>query len=165
MVFLWQRRGACWYSSVQISREHKHWASLINQTMCLSYLLVLSAMPVWTRSCHRLRKPTQSISIMIVQIADEITQSEVQLIHNSRLPRQYNTTHHPPTHIPVWPSRYFFFLIMILDSTILNAAGYSSSSHHFVLSKFPLGSKNQSWLGSHLRTLSSVEWSRYLAEI
>lgn len=77
----------------------------------------------------------------------------------------YNVIHHPLLHlIPLWPVRCFF-LIIILDSTTAYAAGQSGSFHHFVLAYFPLGSKNQSWLGSHLGTLSSGEWSQYLAEI
>lgn len=84
--------------------------------------LVFSAMPFQTRSCQLSRKPTQTIGIMLVHIADEMTQSEVHVIQN---PWGNNkTTHQPLLHKPLWPASYSFSLvIIILDSITHQTVG------------------------------------------
>lgn len=63
--------GALQYKKKKTNVESKQqWASLINNM-------------IDDRSCRLPSKPTQTISMMLVQSADKITQSEVHIINNT----------------------------------------------------------------------------------
>lgn len=109
----------------QFTSKQKHWASLINHIICFSEHLVLSAVSFRTRSCQISRKPKQTIGIMLVQIADEMTQSEVHIIQNPWATTEEHTSH-CYINFSDQPAIFFFFFlfIIIVDSVTYQTVGY-----------------------------------------